>query len=116
MKLILTVLLAASSLIASSDFEKNIEYKCINTYSIQQDKKIEANKQDAENKPLIITIEHDKIYTQEKAVFNFLMQRGEMSSYSNSDFMLLLTKDLKLGLVPKKAKGQLQYYFDCKKS
>ena len=116
MKLILTGLLVASSLFASADFEKNIEYQCINTYSIQQDKKIEAKKNEAEKKPLVITIRDDKIHTKENAVFNFLMQRGEMSSYSNSDFMLLLTKDLKLGLVPKKARGQLQYYFDCKKS
>lgn len=116
MKLILTGCLVVSSLVANQVFEKDTDYKCINTYNIQQDTKYEANKKEAQKKPLMITIKDDKIYTKEKAIFNFLMQRGEMSSYSNSEFMLLLTKDLKLGLVPKKARGQLQYYFDCEKS
>ena len=42
------------------------------------------------------------------------MKKGPMSSYSNSEYMLLLTPNMQLGLVPRKARGAVQFYFSCK--
>lgn len=115
MRLILVGLLVATSLFANNTFKQDVEYTCINTYTIQQNVKYKVNKKDTKQKPLKVTIVKDKIYTKDEEVFDFLVQRGDMSSYSNTDVMLLLTDDLELGLVPKKEKGQLQYYFKCEK-
>lgn len=113
MKLLTLGLLFTGTLFASENFKENVDYLCINTHSIVKGEKFDVKTKDAQNNPLIITVKENKIYTSDKTVFNYLMKREDMSSYSNEDFMLLLTKDLELGLVPKKSRGQLQYYFKC---
>ena len=115
MKLILTTVLLASSMFASSNFEDNVEYKCLNSYNIEKGKRFNITKEVALNKPLYITIKDNKIHTSEKAVFSFLMQKDDMKSYSDENFMVLLMKGKNMGLVPKKSRGQLQYYFKCEK-
>ena len=115
MKLLVTWLLLVASLFANEKFLDNIEYKCINTHSIQKGVEINVNEKEAQGNPFMFTIKEKKLYTKNNIVFNFMMKNGELSSYSNADFMLLLTKDLGMGLVPKKSRGQLQYYFQCNK-
>lgn len=113
MKLLLLPLLTTSFIFANNTFDKNIEYTCINTHNIQQGQTHQADKTEALKKPFIFTINENSIQTKEKIVFNYMMSRAGMTSYSNKDYMLLLTKNLEVGLVPKQARGQEQYYFKC---
>jgi len=113
MKLIITLLISSGFLFASEYFKKETKYTCLNTYSIEQGNRLEVKKEDALKKPLEIILKEDKLYTGNNVEFTFRMKRGDMLSYSNQDVMLLLTNDLGLGLVPKKARGQLQYFFKC---
>lgn len=112
-KLVLAGLLFTNVLFATENFKKDISYTCINTHVLQQGQKIDIKKKEAEKNPFVFTIKKDKLYTQTNAVFDYKMSRGDMSSYSNADYMLLLTKNLELGLVPRKSRGQIQYYFKC---
>ncbi|OUR72882.1 hypothetical protein A9Q76_02960 [Arcobacter sp. 31_11_sub10_T18] len=114
MKLLLTLLLFASSIFASENFKKNTDYICLNTHTVQQGKTYDVKMEDALKNPFEIILKDDKLITKDKVEFTFKMQRGEMLSYSNQDLMLLLQGKLSLGLIPKKAKGSLQYYFQCK--
>lgn len=114
MKLIITVFLLAGNLFAGEHFKKDIEYMCLNTYSVEQGKRFEVKEEDALKNPLMVTLKKDKLYTNNNVEFTFRMQRGEMISYSNADLMLLLKSNLELGLVPKKSRGQQQYFFKCK--
>lgn len=113
MKLLVIWLGVVGILFANEIFLEDIEYQCINTHSIQKGVQINVDSKEAQNNPFMFTIREKKLYPKENAVFNFMMRNGEMSSYSNADYMLLLTKDLVMGLVPKKSRGQLQYYFKC---
>lgn len=114
MKVLLPILFFVSSLFASENFKKNIEYVCINTHSIQHGENIKAKKEESKKHPFIFTLKKDKLFTANNMEFNFMMEKGDMSSYSNSEFMLLLSPNQELGLVPKKARGQVQFYFKCR--
>lgn len=99
----------------SNGFEKDKVYTCLNTYNVQQGQKVFVKPEDAKDKPFIFTLKDTKLVTKDNVEFDFKMKRGPMLSYSNNDYMLLLMPNNDLGLVPKKAKGQLQFYFSCKK-
>ena len=114
MKLLLPTLLLATSLFANDSFKKNIEYICFNTHTMQQGQTHVVKKEDAADKPFIFTINDNQLITSEKEVFDFKMEKADMASYSNDAYMLLLLKNQELGLVPKKSRGQVQYYFQCK--
>lgn len=114
MKYLLFPILLGLSLFANG-FEKNKVYNCINTYNMEQGQKVLVKDNEAKDKPFIFTLKENKLITKENVIFDFKMKRGEMLSYSNSDYMLLLMANNSLGLVPKKARGQLQFYFSCKK-
>lgn len=113
MKLIMSIFLMAGVLFANEHFDKNSEYVCLNTYSIEAGKRFEVKKEDAIKKPLFVFFKEDKLYINKSMEFTFKMKRGDMLSYSNDELMLLLTSNLGLGLVPKKARGQQQYFFKC---
>lgn len=112
MKFILLSLII-TSVFAKQIFIKNNEYTCFNTTTVQDGKTFSVPKKDSIKKPFIFTIIDKKIITREKVEFNFMMKKEQMSSYSNKDYMLLLTKNLELGLVPKEARGRTQFYFKC---
>ena len=114
MKKMIMIVLCASTLFANTSFEKNKEYRCLNTHNIQQGQEVNVDPKQANKQPFIFSIKDEKLVTNNNIVFDFKMQRGPMSSYSNAQYMLLLTPNLGLGLVPKKAKGSVQFYFDCK--
>lgn len=114
MKLLLLTLLLAASSFASEGFEKDSEYVCFNTHTMQQGQKYSVKKEDSADKPFIFTIKDNQLITANNITFDFRMEKGDMASYSNDAYMLLLLKNKELGLVPKKAKGQVQYYFQCK--
>ena len=116
MKFITILFLMAASLIASENFKKDTPYLCLNTHTVQQGKTYNVKPEDAKKKPLEMSLKGDKLITKDNVEFSFKMQRGEMLSYSNQDLMLLLQGKLSLGLIPKKAKGSLQYYFQCKEN
>ena len=113
MKLLFIALFTMTALFANNTFKKNIQYTCINTHTIQEGQTFQANEKEAKNKPFIFTINEQGIQTKENVHFNFMMSNGPMSSYSNTQYMLLLTPDLVVGLVPKKSRGSLQFYFKC---
>ena len=114
MKKLLFISLFLGSLFASESFEKNKEYTCLNTHNIQQGEEFKVDPKEASKQPLIFTIKEDKLISKKNIVFDFKMKRGPMSSYSNADYMLLLTPKMVLGLVPRKSKGSVQFYFLCK--
>jgi len=116
MKLLITLFLLSSALFANENFKKDTAYVCLNTHTVQQGKTYNVKPEDAKKNPLEMTIKEDKLITKDNIEFTFKMKRGEMLSYSNKDMMLLLQGKLSLGLIPKKAKGQLQYYFQCKEN
>ena len=114
MKKLLFITLCVSSLFSAESFNKNKEYTCLNTHSIQQGQQINVDPKDANKKPFIFTIKENQLITKNNMTFDFKMQREPMSSYSNTEYMLLLTPNLVLGLVPREAKGAVQFYFQCK--
>ena len=114
MKKLLLIGLFTASMFASESFEKNKEYTCLNTHSIQQGQQINVEEKDASKKPFIFTIKENKLVANNNMTFDFKMKREAMSSYSNSEYMLLLTPGMVLGLVPREAKGSVQFYFTCK--
>ena len=114
MKKLLLISLCLSSIFANESFEKNKQYTCLNTNNIQQGKQINVDPAEANKKPFVFSIKDDKLITKDNVVFNFKMDKGQMSSYSNAEYMLLLTPNLQLGLVPRKSRGSIQYYFSCK--
>ncbi len=114
MNKILCGLLLSGTIYAGADFLKGVEYTCLNNQTIESGKTFEVTKEAAEKNPFIFTLKDDKMTTKDGTVFTFKMKRGDMLSYSNEALMLLLMKDNKMGIVPKKSKGQLQYYFECK--
>jgi len=116
MKRLIVLLFALSPFLLAQSFEKDTQYNCLNTHTIKQGEKFEVKKEDALKKPLIFILKKDKLYTSRNMEFDFRMQRGGMLSYSNEDLMLLLTPGNILGIVPKKARGQLQLFFKCEKS
>lgn len=113
MRYIVFILVFIITISANDIFQKNKEYKCIHTFSMQKGKKILSSAADKKH-PFIFKIEGNKIITPNQMTFDFQMKENQMSSYSNELYMLLLTKNLELGLVPKEAKGQIQFYFQCK--
>ena len=113
MKRIIVSLFFLSSLLFSQSFKKDTQYYCLNSYNVKQGEKIVVEKEVALNNPLIFTIKKEKLITSRNIEFDFRMQKGGMSSYSNEELMLLLTPGNMLGLVPKKARGQLQLFFKC---
>ncbi len=116
MKRLTVLFLAMTTFLMADGFQKNTQYYCLNTYTIKQGEKIEIKKEDALKKPLIFMLKKDKLYTSKNIEFDFRMQKEGMMSYSNADLMLLLTPGNILGVVPKKARGQLQLFFKCEKS
>ena len=114
MKKILLLTLVTSSLFAEQTFQKNIPYTCLNTHNIQQGQRMNINPEEAMKQPFIFTIKKNKIVTKDNISFDFKMKKGPMTSYSNADYMLLLTPKMQIGLVPRKGKGAFQYYFSCK--
>lgn len=114
MKQLILIALFVTTIFANESFEKNKQYTCLNTHSMQQGQEVKANPKEAANRPFVFMIKEDKLLTTENVVFDFKMQRGEMLSYSNAQYMLLLTSNMQLGLVPRKARGSVQFYFQCK--
>lgn len=114
MKLLLHSLILTTSLFSNDTFEKNTEYICFNTHTMQQGQKHIVKKEDSADKPFIFTIKDSQLITTNNVVFDFKMEKGDMASYSNDGYMLLLLKNKELGLVPKKSRGQVQFYFQCK--
>ena len=114
MKKLLLFALCISSVFASESFEKNKEYTCLNSHNVKQGQQFKVDPKEASKEALKFTIKEDKLITNNDMVFDFKMKKGLMSSYSNSEYMLLLTPDMVMGLVPRKAKGSVQYYFSCK--
>lgn len=114
MKLLLTIFLFATSLLANEGFEKDSEYICFNTHTMQEGQKYIVEKEEASIRPFIFTIKDTQLITSDNITFDFRMEKADMASYSNEGYMLLLLKNKELGLVPKKARGQVQYYFQCK--
>ena len=115
MKIAIGILLATSMLFASNSFEKNKEYTCLNTIIQENGVKHDADMAKSLERPFIFTIKGNQLKTVNNVAFDFKMKKGDMESYSNKDFMLLLMKDNELGLVPKESRGQVQYFFKCKK-
>lgn len=114
MKKLLLITLCISSMFASESFEKNKEYTCLNSHNIQQGQQFNVDPKEASKKAFDFIIKEDKLIANGDMTFDFKMNKGLMSSYSNSDYMLLLTPNMVMGLVPRKAKGSVQYYFTCK--
>ena len=114
MKKLILLSLCVSSIFAKGSFEKNQPYTCLNTHSIQQGQQIKADPKEAKKQPFNFSIKENKLIANNDAVFDFKMKKGPMSSYSNADYMLLLTPNMELGLVPRKARGAVQFYFSCK--
>ena len=115
MKIAIGILLATSILFAGSSFEKNKKYTCLNTLVQENGVKHEVDMAKSLDRPFIFTIKGNQLKTVDDVSFDFKMEKGDMESYSNADYMLLLMTKNQLGLVPKKSKGQVQYFFQCKK-
>ena len=113
MKRIMMISLFASVMFAGASFETNKQYTCLNTHNIQQGQEVKVNPNEAKKKPFVFTINDNKLVSTDNVVFDFKMQRGTMSSYSNAHYMLLLTQGMQLGLVPRKSQGAAQFYFQC---
>jgi len=113
MKKLVLITLCVSSIFAKGTFEKNKQYTCLNTHSFQQGQQINVDPKEASKQPFIFSIKENQLIANNNAIFDFKMKKGPMSSYSNADYMLLLTPNMQLGLVPRKAKGAVQYYFNC---
>lgn len=113
MKLLLTISLLASIAFSKEGFEIDKEYICFNTLTMKQGEKYIVKKEDSANKPFVFSLKEDKIITQNNVTFDFKMQKENMASYANEAYMLLLLENNELGLVPKKARGQVQYFFQC---
>lgn len=116
MKLIISALVLSATLYANNTFEKNVQYICLNTHNIEQGVKVDADSQNAKNIPFVFTIKENKLVTSANIEFNYMMSNGNMISYSNAAYMLLLQENLNLGLVPKKSRGAVQFYFKCAKN
>ena len=114
MKILLATFLFVSVLFADEGFEIDSEYICFNTHTMKQGQKYTVKKEDSANNPFVFALKDNQLITKNKVVFDFKMQKEDMASYSNEAYMLLLLKNKELGLVPKKARGQVQYYFQCK--
>ncbi len=113
MKKLVLLTLWVSSMFSSGTFENNKQYSCINTHNIQQGQRMNIDQKEANKQPFIFSIKEDKLITSNNVIFDFKMKKGPMSSYSNADYMLLLTPNMQIGLVPRKSKGSVQYYFSC---
>lgn len=114
-KLISLLFVCSSILFANNTFEVNKQYTCLNTHSIQQGQQVDVNPTEAAKKPFVFKIKEQQLVTADNVVFDFKMKRGPMSSYSNKDYMLLLTPNMQVGLVPRESKGSVQFYFSCTK-
>ena len=114
MKKLVLITLYVSSMFANGSFEKNKQYTCLNTHNIQQGEQVKVDPTEASKKPFVFSLKENKLITNNNVVFDFKVKRGFMSSYSNVDYMILLTPNMDLGLVPKKDRGAVQYYFVCK--
>jgi hypothetical protein len=114
MKLLLSFFIFATSIFASDSFEIGNDYVCFNTYTMKQGEKYTVKKEDSADKPFVFNLKEDKLVSAQNVTFDFKMQKGDMASYANEGYMLLLLKNNELGLVPKKARGQVQYFFQCK--
>lgn len=114
MKLLLPFFIFATTLFSNDSFEIDNDYICFNTYTMQQGEKYIVKKEDSVDKPFIFTLKENKLVSSKNVIFDFKMQRGDMASYANDAYMLLLLKNNELGLVPKKKRGQVQYFFQCK--
>ena len=114
MNKVLCGLLLSGALYAGDGFIKGVEYTCLNTETIESGKAYKIKKEDAEKNLFIFTLKEDNLTTKDGTELTFKMKKGDLLSYSNEELMLLLMKDKKLGIVPKKSKGQLQYYYKCK--
>ncbi len=113
MKKLLLIPMFLTSILANDVFEQNKEYTCLNTHNIQQGKQYNVDPKEAAKQAFNFTIKEDKLIAN-NTTFDFKMKKGPMSSYSNAEYMLLLTPGNVLGLVPRKAKGSVQFYFKCK--
>lgn len=116
MKLIISALALSATVYASNAFEKNTQYICLNTHNIEQGVKVDADPQNAKDKPFVFTIKGEKLVTTANIEFDYKMSRGTMVSYSNKAYMLLLQDNLSLGLVPRQSRGSVQFYFKCAKN
>lgn len=114
MKIAMGILLASTFIFASSGFDQNKKYTCLNTIIIENGVKQEVDMTKSIERPFIFTIKGKKLTTVNNEVFDFKMEKEDMSSYSNDSYMLLLMKNKELGIVPKKTRGQVQYFFKCK--
>ena len=114
MKHMMILILFLSTLYSKVIFEKNTKYTCSNTYNIHNGKQIYANVLESQIKPFSFTIKREMIITSNNIIYDFRMQRGARVAYSNDHYLLLLTPDMEVGLVPKKQKGAIQFYFTCK--
>lgn len=111
MKLLISIFIFTSALFA---FENDKDYTCLNVHVMKQGTKHMIKKEEAEKNPFDFKISNNQLVSSRNVVFDFKMKKGDMSSYSNKDYMLLLMKNEELGLVPKQGRGQLQFYFQCK--
>lgn len=114
MKIAMGILLASTFVFANSGFNENEKYTCLNTIVIENGKKQEVDMSKSIERPFIFTIKGKKLTTVNNEIFDFKMAKEDMASYSNDSYMLLLMKNNELGIVPKKARGQIQYFFKCK--
>lgn len=114
MKIGIGILLASSLMFASNEFKQNVEYTCLNTAIVENGKKQEVLFSKSLDMPFIFTIKGKELKTVNNITFDYKMEKDDLISYSNDTFMLLLMKNNELGLVPKEAKGQVQYLFKCR--
>lgn len=112
MKIISGLILASSLLIASS-FEQDVDYVCQNTAVVEGGEKTELDMSKSLGMPFSFTIKGKELISTNGSIFDYKMQRNEMVSYSNIEFMLLLMPENELALVPRESKGQVQYLFKC---
>lgn len=108
------VITFTSASFADNTFVQNRQYTCLNTHTIQQGEQYQVKEEEAKKRPFVFSIYENKLITTDNVIFYFAMKKGNMSSYSNEFYMLLLNENMKVGLVPKKSKGTVQFYFDCK--
>ena len=61
MKKLMILTLCVSSLFANVSFEKNKQYTCLNTHSIQQGQQINVDSKEASKQPFVFTINKELI-------------------------------------------------------
>ena len=114
MKTLILLTLCISSMFAKGPFEHNKQYTCTNSHTMQHGQRFNIDPKEAKEQLFVFTIKGRALTTTDDMVFKYKGKKGKTATYANKDFSLILTPTIQMSLSPKRAKGAIQYYFNCK--